>query len=82
MDYFELTKNILRANLQLGSRADALTLESPLMGNLPELNSLTVMSIVSSIEEETGCAVSDMEISADIFATVGTLVAFIERKSS
>lgn len=81
MDTLELTKNLLRTSLQLGARADALTDDTPLMGHFPELNSLTVMGIVSGIEEQTGCAINDAEITAEIFETVGTLAAFIEKKA-
>lgn len=80
MDTLQLTRDILGASLQLGRRADALEYDTPLMGHFPELNSLTVMGIISAIEEQTGCAIKDTEITADIFETVGTLVAFIERK--
>jgi acyl carrier protein len=67
-------------SLQLGPRADQLEITTQLMGNFPELNSLTVMGIVSGIEEQTGVTVSDQEITAEIFETVGTLVKFIEQK--
>ncbi len=80
MDALQLAKDILRANLQLGDKADSLKRETPLMGSFPEFNSLTVVGIVTAIEEQTGCSVSDTEITAELFETVGTLVAFIESK--
>ncbi len=76
----QLAKDILRANLQLGDRADSLGQGTPLMGSFPEFNSLTVVGIVAAIEEQTGNTVSDQEISAEIFETVGTLARFIESK--
>lgn len=80
MDAFQLAKDILRTTLQLGDRANDLQRESPLMGNFPEFNSLTVVGIVSAIEEQTGSSVDDNEIAAEIFETVGTLADFIESK--
>lgn len=80
MDTLEITKDILRTCLQLGSRADSLTRESPLMGSFPEFNSLSIVSIVSGIEEQTGCSISDQEITAELFETVGSLASFIESK--
>lgn len=80
MDTLEITKDILRTCLQLGTRADTLTRETPLMGSFPEFNSLSIVSIVSNIEEQTGCSISDKEISAEIFETVGTLADFIDSK--
>ena len=80
MTTITLAKSILRTRLQLGSRADTLDANTPLLGNFPELNSLTVMGIVTEIEEQTGCTISDQEITAEIFETVGSLAAFIEQK--
>jgi len=80
MDALQLAKDILRANLQLGDRADSLDRGSPLMGSFPEFNSLTVVGIVSAIEEQTGSSVNDTEITAELFETVGTLAKFIESK--
>lgn len=50
------------------------------MGAYPEFNSLTVVGIVTGIEEALGCEVSDTEISEDIFQTVGSLADFIQTK--
>ncbi len=80
MDTLQLAQDILRANLQLGDKADSLERETPLMGSFPEFNSLTVVGIVTAIEEQTGCSVSDTEITAELFETVGTLADFIESK--
>jgi len=80
MDTLQYARDILRTSLQLGDRANDLQRESPLMGNFPEFNSLTVVGIVSAIEEQTGSSVDDKEITAEIFETVGTLADFIESK--
>ena len=80
MDALQLAKDILRTALQLGDWANELNHESPLMGSYPEFNSLTVVGIVSAIEEQTGSSVDDKEITGEIFETVGTLADFIESK--
>lgn len=80
MGALELAKDILRSNLQLGARADQLAPETPLMGNFPEFNSLTVVGLITAVEEETGSAVDDDEINADIFESVGSFARFIESK--
>lgn len=82
MPKLQLAKEILQTTLQLGDQADSLTRETPLMGHFPQLNSLTVMGVISEIEAQTGCAIDDQEITAEIFETVGTLAAFIHQKSS
>lgn len=82
MPKLQLTKEILQTTLQLGDQADSLTRETPLMGHFPQLNSLTVMGVISEIEAQTGCAIDDQEITAEIFETVGTLATFIHQKTS
>lgn len=81
MPKIQLTKEILQPTLQLGDQAENLTRETPLMGHFPQLNSLTVMGIISEIEAQT-CAIDDQEISAEIFDSVGTLATFIHQKNS
>lgn len=73
-------KNLLARSLQIGSRAEALTTTSPLLGALPELDSMAVVSILTALEEHFGFTIDDDEISADTFATLGSLVEFTEHK--
>lgn len=80
MEALEIAKDLLRTALQLGDKANRLTMESPLMGAYPEFNSLTVVGLITGIEEQLGCAVEDEEISEEIFQTVGSLARFIETK--
>jgi acyl carrier protein len=80
MSTLDDVKNILDQTLQLGGRAQALTEASPLLGALPELDSMAVVMILTTMEEHFGFTVDDDEISADTFATLGTLTAFAEQK--
>jgi acyl carrier protein len=73
-------KKVLAQSLQLGTRADTLNADSPLLGALPELDSMAVVMILTTMEEHFGFTVDDDEISADTFATLGTLTAFAEQK--
>lgn len=73
-------RNILAQSLQLGARADGLTADSPLLGAIPELDSMAVVMILTAMEEHFGFSVDDDEISADTFQTLGTLTAFVEQK--
>lgn len=73
-------KTVLAQSLQLGARADTLNEDSPLLGALPELDSMAVVMILTTLEEHFGFTVDDDEISADTFATLGTLTAFAEQK--
>lgn len=73
-------KQILVNTLNLGSRSSDLVLSSPLLGAMPELDSMAVVGIITALEEHFGFSVYDDEISAENFETLGTLVAFVERK--
>jgi acyl carrier protein len=73
-------KDVLRAALQLGARADRLTAASGLLGSIPEFDSMAVVTVLTMLEEEFGITVDDDEISAEVFQTLGTLTAFVERK--
>ena len=73
-------RNILAQSLQLGARADQLTADSPLLGAIPELDSMAVVMILTAMEEHFGFSVDDDEISADTFQTLGTLTDFVEQK--
>lgn len=80
MNSMDITRNLLRQTLQLGDRADSLEAGTHLMGNFPELNSLTVVALIAAIEEQLGCEIYDDEISGEIFETVGSLAAFVDSK--
>lgn len=56
------------------------SIETPLLGAIPEFDSMAVVSIITALEERFGIAVEDDEIDASVFETVGSLVAFVEQK--
>lgn len=74
-------KGLLKDVLQLGDRVDEFTEDSPLLGSIPELDSIAVINLITALEEQFGFTISDDEISADTFASVGSLVAFVDAKS-
>ncbi|HYW75890.1 MAG TPA: acyl carrier protein [Gammaproteobacteria bacterium] len=76
----EEVRTILGESLQLGARARQLQPKTPLLGNLPELDSLAVVNVITAIEEHYGVVIDDDELSADIFRNLGSLTAFVEDK--
>jgi acyl carrier protein len=78
----EEIKSILKDSLQLGDRADSLEASSPLLGAIPEFDSMAVVTVLTMVEDEYGVQIDDDEVSADIFATVGTLSDFVSQKVS
>ena len=66
--------------LSLKGRASTFTENTPLLGALPELDSMAVVAPITSIEERFGFSVDDDEIDGAAFATVGSLIGFVEGK--
>ena len=66
--------------LQLGARAQAMDASTPLLGAIPELDSMAVVHVITALEEYFGISVADDEIGAATFATLGSLSAFVEQK--
>jgi acyl carrier protein len=56
------------------------TRSSPLLGSVPELDSMAVVQLLTAIEETYGFAIEDDEISGAVFATVNTLNDFVQSK--
>ena len=74
-------RDILKNTLQLGDRAEQLTADSPLMGAIPEFDSMAVVTVLTMVEEEFGVEIDDDEVSAEIFETLGTLTHFVSQKT-
>lgn len=72
--------SLLGEILQLGERAKMFGASTPLLGSLPELDSMAVATIIAGIEDRFDITVEDDELSADVFRTVGSLVEFVEQK--
>lgn len=71
---------ILDEVLSLGGRAKAFGADTPLLGAIPELDSMAVVTLITTIEERFGIAVDDDDISGDTFATVASLTSFVADK--
>ncbi len=80
MDVIEEVKSVIADSLQLGSRAGSLTADTALLGNLPELDSMAVVTVITALEDRYGFFVEDDEISAETFATLGDLAQFVREK--
>jgi len=76
----EEVKVVLVDVLNLGDAGAALVPDSPLLGALPELDSMAVVSVIAALEERFGIMVDDDDISASTFATLGSLSAFVNAK--
>jgi acyl carrier protein len=80
MQHIEEVRNILSDVLSLGERRNSLNENSPLLGAIPELDSMAVVNVITALEEHFDIMVDDDEISAKTFETVGSLAQFVEQK--
>lgn len=71
---------LLDTTLNLGGRGLAFDDNTPLMGAVPELDSMGVVSLLTAFEDRLGFAVDDDEIDGSIFETFGTLLKFVQAK--
>ena len=76
MKHLDTVKLILGDSL--GVATAHLRAESLLLGSVPELDSMAVINVVAALEDHFGIAVEDGDISAQRFATVGSLTEFVQ----
>lgn len=72
--------SLLDEILSLNGRATGFTSDTPLLGAIPELDSMAVVALITNLEERFGFTVDDDEIEGSTFATVGSLVDFVAGK--
>ncbi len=77
---FEDVKAVVVVTLDIEDQADDLGPETGLYGNLPELNSLTVVKLIVALQKRFEIEIKIDEIVGDIFDTLGRLAAFVESK--
>lgn len=71
---------VLDGVLNLRGRTASFGTDTALLGSIPELDSMAVVSVITSLEERFGISVEDDELDGSTFATVGSLVDFVEAK--
>ena len=71
---------ILGQILTLGERVKDLNSESPIVGVIPEFDSMAVVSVLTALEDRYDISIDDDEVDAQIFETVGSLVDFVDSK--
>lgn len=76
----EQVRAILGQALQLGDRVKQMNENTPLLGAIPELDSMAVVNVITALEERFGIVIADDEIDAEAFATLGSVVRFVDQK--
>lgn len=80
MDINKEVLRILDEVLSLNGRSVAFTRDTPLLGAIPELDSMAVVTLITTLEEQLGLVVDDDDIDGATFATVGSLTDFVGNK--
>ena len=80
MDTKKEVLSILDEVLNLGGASAQFDLDTQLLGALPDLDSMAVVGLINLLEERFGFAVEDDEIDGSTFASVGSLVDFVNAK--
>lgn len=80
MDINKEVLRILDEVLSLNGRSVAFTPDTPLLGAIPELDSMAVVTLITTLEEQFGLVVDDDDIDGATFATVGSLTDFVSDK--
>lgn len=80
MASLEEIRQVVGDVLQLGPRTAELTADTALLGNIPEFDSMAVVSVITMLEEQFGIVVEDDDISAETFETLGQLTDFVNTK--
>ena len=80
MDVQQEVTKVLAEVLHLQERAANLSRDTPLLGALPELDSIAVVGVITTLEERFEFTIDDDELDGSNFATVGALSDFVSGK--
>jgi acyl carrier protein len=72
--------SVLDDVLSLKGRAAGFGDSMPLLGSVPELDSMAVANVLTSLEDRFGFTIDDDEIDGSTFESVASLVAFVRGK--
>lgn len=71
-------KDLVAKTLGIEDRIDSMDASTPLLGEMPELDSLAVLEIAARIEDGFHFQVDDANLTAEVFETLGSLAAFVD----
>lgn len=80
MDLQTNVLSVLDETLALEGRTQGFDAHTPLLGALPELDSMAIVNLIGALEARFGIMFDDDEISGETFATVGSLMSLIGAK--
>lgn len=82
MDHLNDVLRVLDETLQLQGRSAGFDRNTPLLGALPELDSMAVLALINGLEAHFGISFADEQLSSARFATVGSLCDLVAESLS
>jgi acyl carrier protein len=79
-DVLAEVKAVLLEALGIAERADSIGASTPLRDSLPELDSMAVLELMTSLERRFGVTFDDEEVTGEVFETLGSLAGLVETK--
>lgn len=79
MTTIDEVKQILADVLQLDDEINQFDKSTRLLEDVPEMDSMAIVSIITNLEERFGFTVDD-EIDVEAFETLGSLVEYVDDK--
>ncbi len=80
MDVTQEVLQLLDEILNWNGRGAAFTRDTALLGVMPDLDSMAVLSLIVGLTERFGIPIGDDEIHGDVFQNIGSLVDFVTAK--
>lgn len=80
MDVQQEVLKVLDEVLSLRGRSAQFNADTPLLGSIPELDSMAVVGVITELETRFGITVEDDDLDGMTFATVGSLSDFVRSK--
>lgn len=71
---------LLDGILNWNGRGATFTRDTALLGVMPDLDSMAVLSLIVGLSERFGIAIGDDELNGDVFQNIGSLVDFVTAK--
>jgi acyl carrier protein len=76
----EDVKAVVVETLGVEDRAAAIDATTPLLGSLPELDSMAVLELVMALEERFGIEIEGEDVTAEVFENLASIAAFVDAK--
>jgi acyl carrier protein len=76
----EDVKSVVVTTLGIEDRADTIDASTPLLGSMPELDSMAVVELVAALEQRFDISIDDDDVTAEVFETLASLTALVESK--